>query len=135
MIGGILVDSTADDTVIGGILVTTDTDVNSFTDTDVTTDTDERHLIFATPHQLDILQTARRWYLDGTFRVISKPFTQLWSIHAFIRQGNAVKQVPLLFVMMSRRRKIDYVAVLNKVKDVLPDTPLVESFTMDFEAG
>ena len=45
----------------------------------------ERHLLFATAHQVQILQEARRWYLDGTFRVAAAPFYQLWSIHAFLR--------------------------------------------------
>ena len=62
-------------------------------------------------------------------------FVQMWSVHAFLRQGDIVKQVPLLFVLMSRRRKVDYVAVLTKIQDVLEEGPMVESFTMDFEAG
>ena len=29
-----------------------------------------RHLIFAIDEQLALLKTAKRWYLDGTFKVI-----------------------------------------------------------------
>lgn len=46
-----------------------------------------------------------------------------------------MKQVPLLFVMMSRRRKQDYAAVLRKTLDILEEAPVVESFSMDFEVG
>lgn len=43
-----------------------------------------------------------------------------------------MKQVPLLFVLMSRRRKRDYVAVFQKIRSLLPDLA-VEGFVMDFE--
>lgn len=43
-----------------------------------------------------------------------------------------MKQVPLLFVLMSRRRKRDYVAVFQKIRSLLHDLA-VEGFVMDFE--
>jgi len=53
---------------------------------DVTTST-KRHLLFATNNQLELLCGAQRWYMDATFWVVHKPFTQLFSIHAFIRNN------------------------------------------------
>ena len=59
--------------------------------------------------------------MDGTFKVIKAPFTQLYSIHAFVRQSGDVKPVPLLFVLMSGKRKRDYGRVLKAVQNLLPD--------------
>jgi len=69
------------------------------------------HLVLYTDRQLQLLQCAHCRYVDGTFYVMQCPFVQLWSIHAFVRVYDAVKQVPL----MSRRRCVNNKAVL-KVK-------------------
>lgn len=63
----------------------------------------KRHLMFANSEQLVLLSMAKRWYLDGTFKVVRDPFYQLWSIHAFAKNGDEMKQVPLVFVVMSSR--------------------------------
>ena len=58
----------------------------------------------------------------------------MWSIHAFIRQNDSTKQVPLLFVLMSRRCKDDYCSILNYLKEKLPEMSL-DAVVMDFEAA
>ncbi len=72
-----------------------------------------RHLIFATEDQLKLLSRSKNWYGDGTFKIVKSPFYQMWSIHAFIQFGQDVKQVPLVFVLMSGKRREDYEAILE----------------------
>ncbi|XP_041350034.1 uncharacterized protein LOC121369182 isoform X2 [Gigantopelta aegis] len=94
-----------------------------------------RHIVFATERQLTLLVNARRWYLDGTFKVVKDPFVQLFSIHAFLRHDDATKQVPLAFVFMSRRKSKDYRAVFRAIDDLLPQRAAVLEFVADFETG
>ena len=69
---------------------------------------DRRHLIFAKKEQLEILCRAKTWYVDGTFKLVRHPFTQLLIINAFVRSGDHAKQVPLVYVLMSGRKTKDY---------------------------
>ena len=66
-----------------------------------------RHLVFATNEQLHYLSRAKTWYIDGTFKLVRHPFTQLLTIIAFVRKDDHAKQVPLVFVIMSGKKK-DY---------------------------
>jgi len=68
----------------------------------------QRDLLFATPLQLQLLTQAKTWYIDGTFKVAKSPFTQVLSVHGFVRRDGAVKQIPLCYCLMSARRKRDY---------------------------
>ena len=91
-----------------------------------------RHLIFATTDQLSNLARAKGWYVDSTFKLCRHPFSQLFTVNAFVRHDDHVKQVPLVFVLMSSRKKSDYIHVLKKLLEIIP-APKVQRVTVDFE--
>ena len=68
------------------------TPVTGFLQGDVSRD-GQRHLILATNDQLKFLARCRRWYIDGTFKIVAKPFYQLLSIHGFLKKDDMMKQV------------------------------------------
>ena len=78
-----------------------------------------RHLIFASDKQLEILGRAKTWYMDGTFKLCRHPFSQLLTVNAFVKKDDHVRQVPLVFVLMSGRKKGDYKAVLKAILAIL----------------
>ena len=94
---------------------------------------EHRHLMFASDQQLDFLKKAKAWYVDGTFKVVRHPFTQLWSIHAFVANGEDLKQMPFLYVLMSSRRTVDYTAIFNHLKTITDGALQVKEMILDFE--
>ena len=100
---------------------------------DIKTNNSQRHIILATDGQLELLTKAEVLYFDATFKCTKHPFMQLASLHSFIRSGSSIKQVPLAFILMSRRRKSDYKIVLETLFNMLPDKPIVKEVVLDFE--
>ena len=72
--------------------------------------------------------------MDDTFKSVGMPFTQLWSIHAFLKLGDSVKQVPLVFVLMSSKAKANYTAVLSALLRHI-DAPAVVIAEINFEVA
>ena len=63
------------------------------------------------------------------------PFTQLLTINAFVRSEDHAKQVPLVFVLMSGKRKKEYRVVIREILKLLPSQPSVRKITVDFESA
>jgi len=88
-----------------------------------------RHVVFFTSTQRLLLRNASVVYCDATFKVVRPPF-----YHAFIgdENGDHIKQVPIAFALMSRRRTRDYHAVFEHIQECVPDFE-AEHMTTDFE--
>lgn len=65
----------------------------------------ERIIIFAIEHQLELLSTAKIFYVDGTFKCVKNPFKQLFTIHSFIKKNEEIKRIPLLYAFMSSGKR------------------------------
>ena len=92
----------------------------------------KRHLVLASSQLLQQLVKVKNWYADGTFRICRQPFNRLFTINPFVKSSDQAKQVPLLFVVMSGKKKRDYRAVLQEVLSILPSPPAVRRITLDF---
>ena len=91
-----------------------------------------RHFVLASDRQLEVLQQSKTWYMDATFKLCRQPFTQLLMLNAFVKNGYFIKQVPLIFVMSSKK-KSDYKAVLQSAIFILSGQPSVKKVTLDLE--
>ena len=89
-------------------------------------------MIFTTSHKLDVQNRAKSWYVDASFKLCRQPFTQLLTVNAFVNADDYVKQVLLVFVLMSGKKKGDYRGVSKKLLALLP-SPAVKQVTLDFE--
>ena len=90
-----------------------------------------RHLVFYNDQLLDLLKAAKEWYVDGTLKSVGAPFVQLWSIHLFISHGDSVKQVPVLYSLMSGKSTEDYKVILEHISQ--SNALEIQSVVMDFE--
>lgn len=95
-----------------------------------------RHLIFASDEQIQLLKAAKTWYLDRICcSIVRDPFVQILSFHMPVKYYKTWKQIPLLFVFMSRRTTADYTSVFEKILEILRRKTRVKNVVSDFEQG
>ena len=107
----------------------------NFVRKDIHCNSGSRHIILASAEMLQLMHRAFTWFCDGTFKVVKKPFYQLFSIHVFVKSGDSLKQVPVAFIMMSSRTKDDYISVFQELLNLLPENPCVQRVVTDFESA
>ena len=70
--------------------------------------------------------------MDVRFKVVRESVYQLFSVHSIARSGEDMKEIPLLFALMSRRRTKDYLAIIQSIVEKLEKTS-VQRIVADFE--
>ena len=77
-----------------------------------------------------MLQKAKTWYVDPTFKMIKN---QLFTIHTLVKNNESMIQFPLVFCFMTSRRYRDYAAILEAVSTAFTDTPALLLVVINFE--
>ena len=61
------------------------------------------------------MSEAYAWYIDGTFKIVKYPMRQLLTIHVVVLYEKQRASIPVCFILMSRRRKLDYMAIIKEI--------------------
>lgn len=56
-----------------------------------------RFLIFGRPGLVDLLKVSKHLFVDGTFRVCPKPFSQVGIFRMFVGEGEGIPNIYTLF--------------------------------------
>ena len=97
-----------------------------------------RHFLFSTTRQMELLRSAKLLKIDGTFKIVQRPHTQLLTVHANIKTTQHERNMPLFYILMSGKREVDYKRVLEEMKLKVEGggNPMrVETILLDFEVG
>ena len=80
-----------------------------------------RHLILATKPQLEQLAKAKIWYMDATFKLVRKAFTQLLIKHQHVCEVGAVRHTGSLSVCfdVGEKKKSDLAIPVRRSKQPL----------------
>jgi hypothetical protein len=84
--------------------------------------------MFGTLKNLTELSYAEHWFLDGTFSITPSLFEQLYTIHAIKHNKN----IPLVYVLLTRKTENLYTRVFNSLFD-LNENLNPDSVMLDFE--
>jgi len=79
------------------------------------------HFTFCSLPLSTTCRRVKRWFLDGTFKAVSRPFYQLMSVNAFIKKDAGIKQLLLLFV------RLNVQTTETRLRDCVPGKPPVDA--------
>ena len=89
---------------------------------------EHRILIFGTGQSKILLEMSEKWHCDGTFKVTSPLFSQVYSIHA-TRHGDLVLA---LYCLLTNKSKTTYQRLFQTIRQLIPNARAT-SFLIDFE--
>jgi hypothetical protein len=69
---------------------------------------EEKMIIFCTTSNLQNLQEADYWIMDGTFKTVPILFQQLYTIHALVKKGNSSRVLSMVYVLMTSKSEEMY---------------------------
>ncbi|KAG8180604.1 hypothetical protein JTE90_018222 [Oedothorax gibbosus] len=92
------------------------------------TSSNDRILVFGTNENLNFLQNSKHWFADGTFKTSPNLFTQLYTIHAIVKNEN----VPVLFALLPSKSEAIYKKLFNAIKSLNPQLN-PQTILLDFE--
>lgn len=87
----------------------------------------DRILIFASPATKVMLKVHKNIFIDGTFKSVSKQFSQLYTIHVDLGSTESETNVaPVVFALLPDKKKTTYIrlfrAILREVPEWAPET-------------
>ncbi|KAJ6227320.1 hypothetical protein M0813_09901 [Anaeramoeba flamelloides] len=89
-------------------------------------------LSWSSPHMINILQTTKHMFVDGTFLSAPSPFTQLFTIAAWDKATQ--KYYICNYTLLQGKKAENYEFFFNNLKFIVPGlNPLL--ITSDFESG
>ena len=90
---------------------------------------DKSLIIFTTASNLSILKSCKHWFADGTFKVCSDEFYQMFTLHGLFKS----QVVPLVYGLLIGKKTEDYNDFFRIIMDEEDFNP--ETILTDFEAA
>ena len=78
----------------------------------------ERIMIFCAESNLQYLQDARYWIMDGTFKTVPKLFLQMYTIHALVGGENNARVLPMVYALMTGKSEECYNQLFQELIDL-----------------
>ena len=88
---------------------------------------DERILIFASDQGLELLSNSEHWLCDGTFKVCSEIFYQVYTIYALVNG----RVFPCLLALLPNKNQQTYETFFREISNLVPGIP--QDILFDFE--
>jgi hypothetical protein len=85
---------------------------------DIKADDGSRVMLFSKIAHVAALCESSVFFMDGTLKVVTKLFYQLYTIHGFIDSNNPRKTVPLLYAVLTNKRQSTYDLLFKKLMEI-----------------